>query len=210
MRIDGLLQRAWAIIEALRLTGVDPAAPLVGAELGVAGGVVSEGLLRMMPQLYLYMIDRWRPAEMESVQWVMAEPDAQSSLAQQRKRCQVATKRTSRYKRRRKLVRGDSVEVAAGWAEPLDFVYIDAGHGLADVLADIQAWSPHIRPGGVIGGHDIDHPLTNPSAKHWAVREAVEHHLRMYTKPRPTLLLGPDTTWFYQVGPPNCYAELPP
>src|SRR5690606_11229810 len=36
----------------------------------------------------------------------------------------------------------------------LDFVYIDADHSYAGVRADIAAWRPKIRAGGIIAGHD--------------------------------------------------------
>jgi len=38
--------------------------------------------------------------------------------------------------------------------ECLDAVYIDADHSHAAVLADLAAWAPKVRRGGVISGHD--------------------------------------------------------
>lgn len=38
--------------------------------------------------------------------------------------------------------------------ESIDLVYIDATHKYESVLADINAWYPKIRQGGVISGHD--------------------------------------------------------
>lgn len=38
--------------------------------------------------------------------------------------------------------------------EYFDFVYIDADHTEAAVWADIQAWWPKVRKGGVLAGHD--------------------------------------------------------
>jgi cephalosporin hydroxylase len=38
----------------------------------------------------------------------------------------------------------------------LDFVFIDADHKYEGVLADITAWLPKIRDGGIIAGHDYD------------------------------------------------------
>ena len=52
---------------------------------------------------------------------------------------------------------GSSAFWASVWSEylPIDFLYIDASHEFQDVLADIQAWTPHVRPGGIIAGHDF-------------------------------------------------------
>ena len=36
----------------------------------------------------------------------------------------------------------------------LDFVFIDADHSQASVQADILAWRPKLRPGGILAGHD--------------------------------------------------------
>lgn len=38
--------------------------------------------------------------------------------------------------------------------ESLDFVYLDADHKYEPVRADIQAWWPKIKPGGILAGHD--------------------------------------------------------
>ncbi len=38
----------------------------------------------------------------------------------------------------------------------LDAVFIDASHKFEDVLADIAAWYPKVKKGGIIAGHDID------------------------------------------------------
>lgn len=48
-----------------------------------------------------------------------------------------------------------SVEAATGFADgSLDFVWLDAGHDQASVKADIEAWLPKVKPGGVLGGDD--------------------------------------------------------
>ncbi len=45
------------------------------------------------------------------------------------------------------------------WAGGLDFVYIDADHRYEAVCADIEAWYPLLRSGGMLCGHDfLAHP----------------------------------------------------
>lgn len=43
---------------------------------------------------------------------------------------------------------------AAELDETPDFVFIDANHTYDDVRADILAWLPKVKPGGILAGHD--------------------------------------------------------
>jgi predicted O-methyltransferase YrrM len=53
-------------------------------------------------------------------------------------------------------VRCSSVEAARRYRDgSLDFVFLDASHEYEDVKADIVAWRPKIKPGGFLGGHDL-------------------------------------------------------
>lgn len=38
----------------------------------------------------------------------------------------------------------------------LDFVYLDGDHQTEAVVADIDAWKPKVRSGGILAGHDIN------------------------------------------------------
>jgi cephalosporin hydroxylase len=52
-------------------------------------------------------------------------------------------------------IRTTSLEAAAQYNDnSLDFVFIDASHYYVDVVADIQAWKPKIKQGGILAGHD--------------------------------------------------------
>jgi cephalosporin hydroxylase len=54
-----------------------------------------------------------------------------------------------------RLVVADSVSAASLFAPTsLDFVFIDGDHEKSAVLADIAAWLPKIKPGGLLAGHD--------------------------------------------------------
>jgi predicted O-methyltransferase YrrM len=50
---------------------------------------------------------------------------------------------------------GDSPTVARHWATPLGLCFIDGGHAYAVAVADYEAWSPHVAPGGVLVFHDV-------------------------------------------------------
>lgn len=61
----------------------------------------------------------------------------------------------------------------------LDFYFIDASHTYKNVVKDIEAWTPKLKEGGWMIGHDIDYP---------SVEKAVL-----------------DTIGFYEVGPDNVW-----
>lgn len=49
-----------------------------------------------------------------------------------------------------------SVEAASTVRRVFDVVYLDGNHQLDNILQDIVAWLPKVKPGGVISGHDYD------------------------------------------------------
>lgn len=54
-----------------------------------------------------------------------------------------------------RLVKGLSLDVASEVeVGSLDCCYIDGNHAYEAVIADIQAWWPKLRPGGLLGLHD--------------------------------------------------------
>lgn len=55
-----------------------------------------------------------------------------------------------------------------------DLIFIDAGHNYEDITSDIEAWRPHLRPGGVFCGHDY-------SVCHRPVMQAVEELVKEFT-----------------------------
>lgn len=49
---------------------------------------------------------------------------------------------------------GTSLHWAKSWPWQAELIFIDADHREAAVRADIAAWAPYVRPGGILCGHD--------------------------------------------------------
>lgn len=57
------------------------------------------------------------------------------------------------------IIESDSALAADSFADAsVDFCFIDAAHDYASVVRDLLAWTPKIKAGGVIAGHDYPHP----------------------------------------------------
>ena len=76
------------------------------------------------------------------------------------------------------VIAGKSTEVARQFSdESLDFVFVDAAHDYDNVKADIIAWLPKVKPGGIMAGHDYEVDYKNGVVK--AVDEAFGNKVEM-------------------------------
>jgi len=116
-----------------------------GVEVGVCDGRYSEILMQEIPGLTLYGVDPY-----------MTYPEYTSYRSQDtlRKAYEGAKKRLAPYAYY-EFVLALSVEAAKLVPfEALDFVFIDGNHDYEYVRADIAAWAPKVRRGGIVSGHD--------------------------------------------------------
>ena len=122
----------------------------VGAEVGVQEGLFSRYILTYWGGRKLLSIDAWE--YLPSDEYVDI---ANVSQNQQDLLYQITCERLSVFGDRSQVIRSWSVEAAMQVPEAsLDFVYLDAGHSYDAVMEDLKAWSPKVKPGGIISGHD--------------------------------------------------------
>ena len=130
-----------------------------GAEIGVGSGPYSEAICLANPGVHLYCVDAWDayPGYRD-----FTDPN---HLIQDYKMAQI---RLAPYNVT--LMRKKSLDAAECFdSDSLDFVYIDANHDAPFIGDDIAAWSPKVRSGGIVSGHDY-------ASIHPDVIEAVDNY----------------------------------
>jgi hypothetical protein len=90
----------------------------------------------------------------------------------------VAHRRLGKLVPRVVMIEKQSVEAAAMVPSDLDFVYIDGLHDYDGVRADIAAWWPKMKSGGVFGGHDFN--VSWPGVIRAVTEFAVENKLQLH------------------------------
>jgi hypothetical protein len=154
------------LLGALGLTGE-------GAEIGVAEGKFSETLLRASRLSRLYSIDPW-------FEFPATAYTDRNNLSQREQdaRYERVVARLGAFGSRSVIWRTTSIAAAGRIADgTLDFVFIDANHDHDSVAADIAAWWPKVRPGGVFGGHDYLDEI-RPGYGTFGVKRAVDAFMR--------------------------------
>ena len=120
----------------------------IGVEVGVQRGDFSKHILKYWNGKKLYMVDTWRHLQ---GYFDMANGDHNVQLDNMAKSFMAVYE----YDVRAAMIRDYSLEAAKLFPdESLDWVFIDGDHSYEAVVADLQIWSPKIRPNGILCGHD--------------------------------------------------------
>jgi hypothetical protein len=118
-----------------------------GAEVGVWMGEFSEVICQANPGVDLTCVDPWVQYktynEKKNNQGRLDDAYEQACARLQPYHCTI--------------LRMTSVEAAAQIPDgSLDFVYLDGNHARSFVDADLVAWVPKVRSGGIVAGHDYE------------------------------------------------------
>lgn len=146
---------------------------LRGAEVGVKAGENIRRVLQQCPDFHFVAIDCWDP-RFQYQNWGKHAQEHNEILFD--RVCRMFPGRVEKFK-------GYSLRMSGMFDdESFDIVFIDGDHSRAACEADIVAWLPKVRRGGVICGHDYGHP------KLPGVKEAVDTFF-------PSVALYDDYVW---------------
>ena len=149
----------------------------VCAELGVAEGYFASDILAW-GVAKLYAVDMWETHHEFS-------GDAGNPQNWHNANYEATKKRLAKFGDRAVILRGPTTAMAGLIQEQLDFVNVDACHSYACVKADIAAYWPKLKSGGIMAFHDFE-------AKQYGVKRAVQeftahHGLQYYLLPEDKL-----------------------
>lgn len=128
---------------------------LIGVELGVWKGRVFKHLLKTCPDLHLIGVDLYAP-QPENTGPEKWTPGENGHEWNHNAYYQDIMNNIFLYGRG-EFIRNYTVEASKQFEdESIDFVFIDADHSEEGVRNDIIAWTPKVKKGGFIFGHDIN------------------------------------------------------
>ena len=118
-----------------------------GAEIGTEAGRYAEEICRAIPGVKLYCIDPWLAYDRYADHVSQSRLDNFYHVAYSRL--------TQQNQFNVELIRETSLEAVKHFKPgQLDFVFIDGNHDFDFVVRDIIAWTPIVRAGGMVSGHD--------------------------------------------------------
>lgn len=164
----------------------------VGAEIGVAFGGHAERILSNT-KVTLYGVDPYQHFN---------DYDDPMNVSQSEFDCIYAytMKRLRPYKKRFHLLRHLSGKAVDMIKSPIDFVYIDGDHSYEGVKQDIELWGSKVAWGGIVSGHDFNHPNFP------GVKRAVEAYSKKYNWVVHTHKSG---VWWLEKTKPNISYIIP-
>lgn len=118
----------------------------VGAEIGTERAVYAKAMISRNPKLKLYCVDPWTAYKGYREHVSQDKLDTFYGEAEERLKA---------FPGQSVMVRKFSHDAVNDFEDgSLDFVYIDGNHSFRHVVNDICDWTPKVRKGGIVSGHD--------------------------------------------------------
>jgi len=140
------------------------------AEVGVWQGQLSRWLLTCLPFATVHLIDVWSAGKPGDSWYDNGDRFAKNPQEQHDLHYRLVAQLCEQFNPRAIQHKLPSLEAAKLFVDgSLDLVFIDGAHDGKNVSADIRAWLPKVRKGGIISGHDY-----RPGGNYFGLIKAVE------------------------------------
>lgn len=161
------LRKSDSIREPIRFIKKNLKEDLIGAEIGVLRGDHAGQMLKYLSIKHLYLIDEWDS-------WLLRFPNRTYDLkAMSFGDYKRAVQRLKPHSNTT-IIKECSIKASQQFKDrTFDFVYIDADHNCASVLADLLVWERKVKKKGVLCGHDYNW---------YGVKDAIDIYLKIYPR----------------------------
>jgi hypothetical protein len=120
-----------------------------GVEVGVFKATYSAAILSVWKGQKLHLVDPWKKYSKAEYFDSTQDEDQEAVL-------NTARRNVLQFGQRANFIRMESIPAAAQFADlSLDWCFLDGNHKREAAAADIAAWWPKIRHGGLFSGHDF-------------------------------------------------------
>ena len=152
---------------------------VVIVEVGSWMGASALALAEANPRARIYCIDHWQGNDSDEMSELLVSPEQAFG--------QFCRNVGDRLFRQIIPLVGTSRQYAFVWPEdnPVDMVYIDAEHTYESCISDIRCWYPHVKPKGIIAGHDYGVFEGVARAVHEVFTEDVRHKENVWFEHKP-------------------------
>lgn len=167
----------------------------VGSFMGLSSIILVNGMLaRQNEKAVLHCIDTWRGSEEHQDLDVIKQDQLYTRF--------LANIQNAGVDAWIKPLRKPSLEAVSQFADAsLDMIYIDGDHSEEGCYADLEAWYPKLKPGGVFFGHDC---TPNEGVRKALTRFVVQHGLTA------RIVEPPVAHYMFEITGPAVVAKNPP
>lgn len=146
----------------------------VGCEVGVHAGGTTKYLLDKITGIKkYYAVDPWESYLMKDGERKYRKPGHKVAKTWEQAK-KLFFKNTKKHKDKIVVLNMKSIEAVKYIKdEELDWVFIDANHEYEYAKENLKIWTPKVKEGGIISGHDYD----NGEKKGWGIKRAVDEYV---------------------------------